>query len=130
RGTHYMVSSGHYLASAAGVRIFEQGGNAIDAGVAAGLVLNVVLPEWTGIGGVAPILIYDGQRGAVWSVRGLGRWPRATDVHALRRRWSGCIPVGVWRCVTPAALGAWLTALQRFGRLRLEEVIAPALELA
>ena len=54
-----MLSSGHYLASAAGYRILEDGGNAIDAGIASGLALNVLYPHWTSFGGVAPILIYD-----------------------------------------------------------------------
>jgi gamma-glutamyltranspeptidase/glutathione hydrolase len=125
-----MVSSGHYLASVAAQQIFQQGGNAIDAGIAAGLALNVVLPEWTSIGGVAPILVYEPRSGSVVSLCGLGRWPRATDVEELRRQGNGRIPTGVLRCVTPAAMGAWLTALLRFGRLRLEQVFAPALELA
>lgn len=130
RGSRYVVSSGHPLASVAGLRMFERGGNAVDAGVAAGLVLNVVLPEWTGIGGVAPILVLDARTRRVSSVRGLGRWPRAADPELFRVAHRGRIPPGVLRCVTPAALGAWLTALQRFGRLRLDEVLAPALELA
>ena len=51
-----LVVSGHWLASAAGHRILAAGGNAFDAGVATGLCLNVVLPQWTSIGGVAPIV--------------------------------------------------------------------------
>ena len=54
-GTTHMVSSGHYLAAAAGYRILEEGGNAIDAGVASGLAINVLFPHWTSFGGVAPI---------------------------------------------------------------------------
>jgi len=130
RGDHYAISTGHPLATAAGQRIFQQDGNATDAGVAAGLALNVTLPDRTGIGGVAPILVLDGASGKVRSIRGLGRWPRATDVEALRTGWGGRIPPGVLRCVTPAAMGAWLTALARFGRLRLEQVLAPAIALA
>ena len=54
-GTSHMVSTGHYLATAAGYRILEQGGNATDAGVAAGIAINVVLPQFTSFGGgVAP----------------------------------------------------------------------------
>jgi gamma-glutamyltranspeptidase/glutathione hydrolase len=130
RARQYIISSGHYLASAAGQRMFHQGGNAIDAGVAAGLALNVLLPEWTSIGGVAPILVLDGKSNTVSSICGLGRWPAATDVSVFREDYEGHIPSGILRCVTPAALGAWLTALERFGRLRFEEVIEPALELA
>lgn len=110
--------------------MFERGGNAVDAGVAAGLALNVLLPEWTGIGGVAPILVLEGKSGKVSSISGLGRWPRATDASLFREQYEGRIPSGVLRCVTPGALGAWLTALRRFGRLRLEDVVDPALQLA
>ena len=53
-GTTHMVSTGHYLATSAGYRILEQGGNATDAGVAAGIALNVALPQYTSFGGVAP----------------------------------------------------------------------------
>ena len=60
-GTVHMVSTGHYLASMAGYRILEQGGNAIDAGVAAGITLNVVVSEQTSFGGVAPIMVYRGR---------------------------------------------------------------------
>ncbi|HLF05189.1 MAG TPA: gamma-glutamyltransferase, partial [Dehalococcoidia bacterium] len=48
-GTTHMIGAGHYLATAAGYRILEQGGNAMDAGVAAGLTLNVVLPQYTSL---------------------------------------------------------------------------------
>jgi gamma-glutamyltranspeptidase/glutathione hydrolase len=130
RARHHIVSSSHYLASAAGHRIFERGGNAIDAGVAAGIALNVLLPEWTSLGGVAPILVLDARTQKVSSIPGVGRWPAAADPAVFRRDFDGRIPPGVLRCVTPAALAAWLTALERFGRLRLEEVFGPALQLA
>jgi gamma-glutamyltranspeptidase/glutathione hydrolase len=54
-GTRYMVSAGHYLAAAAAVRILEKGGNAIDAGVSAGLYINVLQADLTNIGSVAPM---------------------------------------------------------------------------
>ena len=73
-GTH-AVSTGHYLATAAGYRILEQGGNAIDAGIAAGISLNVVLPSATNIGGVAPILIYNADQKRVSSI---------SKIHLLR----------------------------------------------
>ena len=57
-GLNHVVSSGHYLASAAGLRILEEGGNAVDAGVAAGIAINVVQPDRTSFAGVAPIILY------------------------------------------------------------------------
>src|SRR3954470_19987988 len=62
-GSFGMVASTHWLASAAGMAVLEQGGNAFDAAVAAGLTLQVVEPHLNGPGGDAPILLYDASRG-------------------------------------------------------------------
>ena len=80
-----MVATGHYLASAAGYRILEEGGNAIDAGIAAGMVLGVTLPQWVSLGGVAPILIYSAEKNEVKAISGLGRWPKAARLDRLDR---------------------------------------------
>ena len=70
-GVTHMVSAGHYLAAAAGYRILEQGGNAIDAGVASGIAINVVMPENTNFGGVAPIIIYHAASDELVTISGL-----------------------------------------------------------
>ena len=84
RGVTHMISAGHSLAAAAGYRILEQGGNAIDAGVASGIVINTVLPENTSFGGVAPIMIYDAASDSVVTISGLGRWPRKASATRAR----------------------------------------------
>jgi gamma-glutamyltranspeptidase / glutathione hydrolase len=129
QASRHAVASGHYLASVAGLRILERGGNAIDAGVATGICLNVVLPDWTNFGGVAPIIVYLAASGQVATISGLGRWPRRARLEHFRDR-LGEIPEGVQSAIVPSACDAWLTALARFGRLSLAEVIAPAIELA
>ena len=129
-GTTHVISAGHYLAAAAGYRILEQGGNAIDAGVAAGIALNVVLPEMTGFGGVAPIIIYNSRDRRVETISGLGRWPRAASVDFFVRNRGGDMPPGIDRVVVPAAAGAWLTALESHGTMTFGQVVRPALELA
>src|SRR5918993_4796604 len=58
QGTFGMVAAGHYLAAAIGLRVLERGGNAIDAGVAAGFALSLLKPQSVGIGGEVPILIH------------------------------------------------------------------------
>ena len=78
-GKTHAVSSGHYLASAAGYRILEQGGNATDAGVAAGIAINVLLPDMTSFGGVAPIMIYEKANKSISTLSGLGRWPKSAS---------------------------------------------------
>src|SRR2546426_10422209 len=79
-GKRHMVSSCHYLASLAGLRMFPRGGNAIDAGVAAGIALNVVEPNLTSLGGVAPIMIFTPGMAAPVTIDGLGRVPAAATL--------------------------------------------------
>ena len=102
-GATHAISAGHYLAAAAGYRILEQDGNATDAGVAAGIALNVVLPEMCGFGGVAPIMAYRSQDERVETISGLGRWPRAASVEYFMQNRGGDMPAGIERVVVPAA---------------------------
>lgn len=129
-GTRHMVSAGHYLAAAAGFRILEAGGNAIDAGVAAGLCINVTQADLTNLGGVAPIIMFLADSGTVETISGLGWWPQAANIEFFQRQQGGRIRRGIHRCVLPAAIDAWLTALERHGTMTFAEVAAPAIELA
>src|SRR5918911_4296103 len=126
----YMISAGHYLAATAGHLIMAHGGNAIDAGVAGGLIINTVLPQWTNLGGVAPIVIYRARDKKVFSISGLGWWPKAMSIKVFEERGGGDMPVGVLRSVVPGAADAWLLALRDFGTKPFAEVAAPAIELA
>ncbi|HEX9270218.1 MAG TPA: gamma-glutamyltransferase family protein [Candidatus Limnocylindria bacterium] len=128
-GSRHMVSSSHYLASLAGLRMFPRGGSAIDAGIAAGIALNVLERHLTDFGGVAPILLFRPGMAAPETIDGLGRWPASLDLDTYRARYGDDMPVGVPRSVTPAACDAWLTALARHGRLSLADVLAPSIEL-
>ena len=69
-GTRHMVSATQYLAAEAGFKILEAGGNAIDAGVAAGIALGVVQPEYVNFAGVAPIIIYSAAENRVVTIPG------------------------------------------------------------
>lgn len=129
-GRRHMAVAGHPLAATAAATILQRGGNAIDAGVAAGLCINVVQPDEATLGGVAPIMVYDAATRAVHTISGLGRWPRGVDVARLRAAADGRMPLGVLRSVVPAAVDAWVTALDRFGTMTLAEVASPALDLA
>src|SRR2546423_1959393 len=124
-----MVSSCHYLATFAGARMFERGGNAIDAGVAAGIALNVLERHLTDFGGVAPIIVFRPGMAGPESIDGLGRWPASLDLGAYRAMYGDDMPIGTPRSVTPAACDACLTALARHGRLTLAAVLPPAIDL-
>lgn len=129
-GRHGMVSSGHYLASLAGERILARGGNAIDAGVAAGLCLTVLHIDMIDLAGVAPMMIYSAAENRVITLSGLGRWPQAASVEYFQKHCGGKIPQGVLRCLSPGAPDAWITALERFGTMSLAEVLEDAIPLA
>ncbi|MVW77559.1 gamma-glutamyltransferase family protein [Bordetella sp. 02P26C-1] len=129
-GLNHMVSAGHYLATQAGIDILQQGGNAIDAGVAAGIALGVVQSDIVNFGGVAPILVYEAQTQKVWSISGVGYWPQAASLDAFMKDHGGTIPAGVLRTVIPAAPDAWITALERFGTMSFAQVAAGAIQLA
>ena len=129
-GMEGVVASGHYLASLAAQRILDRGGNAIDAGVAAGLCTCVLQIDMVDLAGVAPIIIYLAKEDRVVTISGLGRWPQAASVEYFQRHHGGRIPVGVERCITPGAPDAWITALQEFGTMSLADVMADAITLA
>src|SRR5256885_15424181 len=76
-GTRHMASATQYLAAEAGFKILEAGGNAIDAGVATGIALGVVQPEFVNVAGVAPIIIYFAAENCGVTIPRLGAWPKA-----------------------------------------------------
>ena len=124
----YMVSAGHYLATEAGHAILQAGGNAIDAGVAAGIALGVLHSDQVQFSGVAPMVIYLAERDEVITIAGLGGWPKATNVQTLYAK--GAIPDGVHRTVVPAAPDAWILALERYGTMSFGDVAHAAIRYA
>ncbi len=128
-GTRHAISAGHYLAASAGFSILEAGGNAIDAGVAAGIALGVLQPDLVNFAGVAPILIRLAD-GTTESIAGLGWWPKSIPADVFMRDHGGKIQAGVLRTVVPAAPDAWITALRRHGTMRFADVAAHAIRFA
>jgi gamma-glutamyltranspeptidase/glutathione hydrolase len=129
-GTRHVVSAGHYLAAHAGFQILEAGGNAVDAGVAAGIAIGVLQTDKVNFGGVAPQIIYTARDKKVHCIDGLGVWPKAVTPDYFIKRHGGKIPPGVERCVVPAAPDAWITALAHFGTMSFGEVAAAATRFA
>lgn len=126
----HMVVSGHYWASLAGHQILESGGNAVDAGVAVGLAINVLESEMTGFGGVAPTLIRLAKDGRALTFVGVGPWPKALSAEYFRTNHGGRVPKGILNTVVPAAPDIWLTALEQFGTMRFAEVAEAAIRFA
>ena len=126
----HVVSAGHYLAAHAGFAILEAGGNAIDAGVAAGIALGVLQSDLVNVAGVAPIILYHAQSRKVFTVSGLGPWPKLVTPDYFMKRHGGKIPRGLLRTVVPAAPDAWIQALQRWGSMSFGDVAAASVRFA
>ena len=126
----HVVSAGHYLAAHAGFAVLEAGGNAIDAGVAAGIALGVLQSDLVNVAGVAPIILYHAESRKVFTVSGLGRWPRLVTPDYFMKRHGGKIPRGLLRTVVPAAPDAWIQTLQRWGTMSFGDVAAAAVRFA
>jgi gamma-glutamyltranspeptidase/glutathione hydrolase len=128
--SQHAISAGHYLASEAGMAILNCGGNAIDAGIAAGLAMGVVQSDLVNVAGVAPIMMWIAETREVVCIDGLGTWPRAITADLFQREHAGVVPVGLLRTVVPAAPAAWLTALELYGSMSFGEVAQAAIRLA
>lgn len=130
QSTNGMVVASHPAAAMAGLDILRRGGNAIDAGVAVGLALNVVHAHECNFLGVAPTIIYLADQREVVTIDGLGVWPQAASVDYFQRHHQGTLPPGILRALTPGAADAWFTALALHGTLRFADVAAAAISLA
>lgn len=130
-GTVGMVTSTHWLASATGMGILERGGNAADAAVATGFVLQVVEPHLNGPGGEVPILVWGGEERGVEVISGQGVAPRAASVARLRELGLDLMPgTGLLPAVVPGAFDAWMVLLLEHGTMTPADVLAPAIHYA
>lgn len=131
KGTFGVVSSTHWLAAQSGMAVLEEGGNAFDAAVAAGFVLQVVEPHLNGLGGEVPILLWDATRGGVEVICGQGPAPRAASIDLVLSRGLAGIPgTGLLGACVPGAFGGWLTLLRDHGTMRLADVLRFAIGYA
>jgi gamma-glutamyltranspeptidase / glutathione hydrolase len=130
-GTFGAVSSTHWLASAAGMAVLEQGGNAFDAAVAAGFVLQVVEPHSCGLGGDVSIVLYSARTRRVVVICGQGPMPGAATADRFRALGLGQIPgSGLLPACVPGAFGGWLRLLAEHGTMRLSQVLQHAIGYA
>ncbi|MDQ2848752.1 MAG: gamma-glutamyltransferase [Actinomycetota bacterium] len=129
-GSFGMVSSTHYLASAAGMAELEAGGNAIDAAVAAGFTLQVVEPHLNGPGGDMTLLFAKDNAVPV-VLCGQGPAPAAATIEAMTSRGLDRVPgSGLAAAAIPASTVAWLTLLRDHGTRRLSDVLQYAIHYA
>ena len=129
-GSHWMAITGKPLAATAGARMFERGGNAVDAACA---MLAATTTMWYVLswGGETQALIYNPETGRIIAINGLGIAPTGATVDFYRRKDLKYPPeYGPLAAVTPGTPGALITMLAEFGRLSLADVLAPAISLA
>ena len=132
RGTFGMVASTHWLASATGMAVLEQGGNAFDAAAAAGLTLQVVEPHLNGPGGDLPALLWPVGRDRPLVLCAQGPAPQAATIERYRdERGLELIPgTGPLAAVVPGAFGGWVAMLREHGTLTFAEVAKYAIHYA
>ena len=130
-GTHGMVATEHYLSALIGVDTLKRGGNAVDAAVAAIFAEGVLNPHMHTIGGEVPMLVYMAESGQVSAINGNTTAPQRATVEWFTKQGIALIPgEGLLAAGVPAAPGALITALERFGTMTLADVLHPALDLA
>ncbi len=130
-GTHGAIATEHYLATKAGADLLGVGGNAVDAAVGATFVEGLVNPQMFTLGGECPMLVCMAETNHVVSVNGNTSAPeRATPEVYLERGLTDVPDEGILSSGVPAALGALVTVLARFGQLTFAEVVTPALNYA
>ncbi len=132
RGTFGMVASTHWLASAAGMAVLEQGGNAFDAAVAAGFTLQVVEPHLNGPGGDLPAILWPVSSDEPLVLCAQGTAPRAATIERYRDDLGlELIPgTGPLAAVVPGAFGGWLALLRDHGTMELSDVLRFAIDYA
>ncbi len=130
-GTRGMVATAHYLATAAGLQMLHQGGNAIDAAIAANAAMTVVYPSTCSAGGDIFLLFWEAKTQRLHALNGSGRAPKALTPEYFATHAMQEIPLrGPLSINVPGAVDGWFRTLQRFGSLPVETIFAPAIELA
>jgi gamma-glutamyltranspeptidase / glutathione hydrolase len=126
-----VVASESVLGSQIGARVLEDGGNAIDAAIAANAVLGLVAPMNDGIGGDLFAIVHDAASGRLYGLNASGWSPAALNPERLQRQGITQMPQqGVHAVTVPGAVAGWHALRQRFGSRPFSELLAPAITYA
>ena len=130
-GRNGMIATSQPLASAAGLKVLQDGGNAIDAAVTAAAVLAVVEPSMTGIGGDLFAIVYDAKTKTLHALNASGRSPYAATPAEYARRGQTRMPgTGVLSVTVPGVVDGWSELLSKYGTLPMATAVAPAIDYA
>lgn len=129
--TEGVVASPHYLASQAGLRVLQEGGNAVDAAIATNAVLNVVYSHQCHIGGDLFAMVWDPKEHALHGLNSSGAAPAAMSVDWMRQQGHTTMPArGALTVTVPGTVGGWAALNERFGTRGLDALLAPAARYA
>src|SRR5580765_4543338 len=128
-GRHGMIATSQPLASAAGLKVMQEGGNAIDAALTAAAVLAVVEPSMTGIGGDLFAIVYDAKTKTLHGLNASGRSAyAATPAEYAKRRQEQMPITGVLAVTVPGVVEGWSELLSKFGTMPMSRIVQPAIE--
>ncbi len=126
-----IVATSYVQASQAGARILEQGGSAIDAGIAANAVLGVTEPMMNGIGGDLFVIYWDAKRGKLYGLNASGWAPRGLTIEHLKAKGVTAMPQsGIDSVTVPGVVDGWTKLHDRFGKLPWRDLFQPAIFFA
>lgn len=126
-----MIATSQPLASAAGLQVLREGGNAVDAAVTAAAVLSVVEPTMTGIGGDLFAIVFDPRAGRLEGLNASGRSGYAATPDAFRKRGLTEVPErGPLSITVPGVVDGWAELLSKHGTIPLARALRPAIEYA
>ncbi|MGO4137483.1 gamma-glutamyltransferase family protein [Rhizobium brockwellii] len=130
-GTFGVVTSTHWIASAVGMSILEKGGNAFDAAVATGFVLQIVEPHLCGPGGDMPAVIYSKKKDKVEVICAQGPAPAGATIEHYTAEGLSLIPGdGLLATVIPGSFDGWMLMLRDYGSMSVRDVLEPAIYYA
>ena len=128
---HGMVCTSHPLASQIGLDILKQGGNAIDAAIAANAALGLMEPTGCGVGGDLFAIVWDAKTQKLYGLNGSGRSPKSMTLDTLKAMGLEKIPAyGPLPVSVPGAVDGWTSLHDKFGSMPLKKILAPAIEYA
>ncbi len=126
-----IVATESPLASQAGVRILESGGNAVDAAIAANAMMGVVEPMMNGIGGDLFVIVYDAKANKLYGLNASGWAPKGLTIDFLHKQGLRDMPqTGVHSITVPGVVDGWQKLADKFGRKKLKDDLAPAIRTA
>ncbi|PYU23228.1 MAG: gamma-glutamyltransferase [Acidobacteria bacterium] len=126
-----IVAAESPLAAQAGAQILERGGNAVDAAVAANVMMGLVAPMSNGIGGDLFAIVYDAKSGKLYGLNASGWAPAGLTIDFLKSQGFRDMPQqGIQSVTVPGAVDGWQKLLDRFGKKKLSEVLAPTIRTA